>query len=547
MKKILTIITGVLIILLFMSGVYADDNIAIIIDGKTVKFDTSPIVKNDRLLVPMRTIFEELGAKVEWDESTGTVTATKNAEYCSIAINSNTLHTGIRSNGDDDGNCIETDAVVLDTSAVIKDDRTLVPLRAVSEALRADVSWDGENKTCRIDFPETADDWMFYASWSDGGKLYKIDSNGQNRQKLSDSDCYNIFLYNNTVYFQTRETDGALFSMGLNGENHKQLTEKMTEIKAINDGKIYYVISDDFNQSPKRGALYSMNLDGTDKKLICDDSVNRAVVYNEEIYYMAEDKTPPIQYPGDLYKIRTDGTDKKRISTEDFKPSFNSGSKVIDGYLYVEDLSSGKLSRINVKTDDVEMFEPVSDYFISESNYLIYRKQGEMKTLYRSDMDGKNEVCIADNISIYSFEHGNDIYFQRGTEIEDEKWTEQLWKCDINGENEKYLFTADMNIEHCGDRIYYTNNYEFTDEGARYDGVYSVNMEGENLLTVTNETVEGYFPAGKYVYIITPNTKKIYKYSLDGTEKTLITNEDTNYEVFLSDGIPKDSRMSIQY
>lgn len=55
----------------------ADENIKVIIDIKNVKFDVPPTIVNGRTLVPLRAIFEALGATVEWDDATQTVTSEK--------------------------------------------------------------------------------------------------------------------------------------------------------------------------------------------------------------------------------------------------------------------------------------------------------------------------------------------------------------------------------------------------------------------------------------------------------------------------------------
>ena len=44
------------------------------VDGRKVTLDQEPIIKNSRTLVPLRAITESLGAKVEWDEPTKTIT-----------------------------------------------------------------------------------------------------------------------------------------------------------------------------------------------------------------------------------------------------------------------------------------------------------------------------------------------------------------------------------------------------------------------------------------------------------------------------------------
>lgn len=107
------------------------------VGGKLLSFDVAPQIVNDRTLVPMRTIFAELGAEVEWDAETATVTATKESKTVSLTINSTTA----KINGED---------YTLDAAPVIYQDRTLVPCRFVSDVFGAEVLWDADNLLVEI-------------------------------------------------------------------------------------------------------------------------------------------------------------------------------------------------------------------------------------------------------------------------------------------------------------------------------------------------------------------------------------------------------------
>lgn len=107
------------------------------INNASLIFDQTPIIKNSRTLVPLRTIFEMLGAKVEWDGSTQTVTATKGGTTIVMTIGSNKMYK----------NGVE---ITLDVPPEIINSRTLVPVRAVAESFDCAVEWDGENYTVNI-------------------------------------------------------------------------------------------------------------------------------------------------------------------------------------------------------------------------------------------------------------------------------------------------------------------------------------------------------------------------------------------------------------
>ena len=103
-----------------MTSLAADD-IKIFVDDKQLECPVNPIIENERTLVPMRAIFEALGAKVDWDGETRTVTATRGDDVMKITIDSNELFKN-------------DESIALDVPAKIVDDSTLVPVRAVSES-----------------------------------------------------------------------------------------------------------------------------------------------------------------------------------------------------------------------------------------------------------------------------------------------------------------------------------------------------------------------------------------------------------------------------
>ena len=113
-------------------GVKVEELIDVEVNGKKLFFDQPAMMINDRTLVPMRIIFEELGATVTWDDATETVTAVKDRKTIKLKIGSNIM-------------TVNGKAKTLDVVATMKNDRTMVPLRAVSEALGAKVDWDGVN------------------------------------------------------------------------------------------------------------------------------------------------------------------------------------------------------------------------------------------------------------------------------------------------------------------------------------------------------------------------------------------------------------------
>ena len=118
-------------------GQPSNDEIKVVLDGKTLSFDVPPQIINGRTLVPLRVIFEALGASVDWNDSTQTVTAVRGNTTVSLRIGSNML--------------VRNDAAIsLDVPAQLINDRTMVPARAVAEAFEAKVDWIDATQTVVI-------------------------------------------------------------------------------------------------------------------------------------------------------------------------------------------------------------------------------------------------------------------------------------------------------------------------------------------------------------------------------------------------------------
>lgn len=74
-KKLISTVLCLVIILSFGCTVFANENVTVKLNGTTLDFDVQPQLIGGRTMVPMRKIFESLGAVVTWDENTSTVTA----------------------------------------------------------------------------------------------------------------------------------------------------------------------------------------------------------------------------------------------------------------------------------------------------------------------------------------------------------------------------------------------------------------------------------------------------------------------------------------
>lgn len=122
------------------TGSNQPEEIKVLVNGSRYYTDPLPYIKNDRTMVPMRRVFEILGADIEWNNDERSVTASKGSEVIKLYIGSTTAY----KNGE---------PLILEAAPEIlaSAGRTMVPLRFVSEAMGCLVDWEPITRTVSID------------------------------------------------------------------------------------------------------------------------------------------------------------------------------------------------------------------------------------------------------------------------------------------------------------------------------------------------------------------------------------------------------------
>ncbi|MEZ0326448.1 MAG: stalk domain-containing protein [Fimbriimonas sp.] len=113
-------------------------NIHVEVNGQPVRFNNAePRYIDGRVLVPLRGVFENMGANVQWHPETRSVTAQKNDTDVSLRIGEKWAS-------------IDGKTVAMDVPAMIINGSTMVPIRFISESLGAQVSWNDPSRTVMI-------------------------------------------------------------------------------------------------------------------------------------------------------------------------------------------------------------------------------------------------------------------------------------------------------------------------------------------------------------------------------------------------------------
>ena len=269
----LILVFSILATLFIFNSVFAAD-VDVQLNGEIIDFTDSDGNKvnaqiiNDRTMVPLRKIFEELGCEIIWNANTRSVMATKDNKQVILQIDNreaSKFENGIEQK------------IKLDVAPMIVNDRTLVPLRFIAESLGKQVGWDASSYTAVIiDYDyftnlvkkENINLYNMLTSKSDNVSFSII----RNYTDLSNSLNSNSATINGTI---TKNGEGSSVNINFEGTN-----ELINEIKKEGWGSISYNVKYD-----KNAILINTQNDVFAKMLELD--VNTYNVFNTETLGLA--------------------------------------------------------------------------------------------------------------------------------------------------------------------------------------------------------------------------------------------------------------------
>lgn len=135
MKKIF--ILSVVFVLCFTFAAFAQDSVTVYVDNEKVDFDVEPFIEEGRTLVPLRGVFEKLGARVDWNKTIQEVVIKDDNNEIQMLLNKNKV-------------MVNGEIKTIDVATMMINSRTFAPLRFISENLGHDVRWDGSTNSVYI-------------------------------------------------------------------------------------------------------------------------------------------------------------------------------------------------------------------------------------------------------------------------------------------------------------------------------------------------------------------------------------------------------------
>jgi len=191
-------------------------NIRVVLNGTELSFDVPPRIINNRAMVPMRRVFEAMGASVDWSRDTQVIRATKGETVIVMSIGNPAMQV----NGSE---------ITIDVSPTIIDGRTFVPLRAVSDGLGAEIEWDARTRSVII-AGENISDLNTNTRYMDEMFRMHVVVNNANWTFYKEREPEQVFFYNNVN--RAEENLISISALPFSGNANRQIDQLWEEMRS---------------------------------------------------------------------------------------------------------------------------------------------------------------------------------------------------------------------------------------------------------------------------------------------------------------------------
>ncbi len=248
MKKLLLILSIFLIISSYALAInitidgetkeYTGPSVKLVLNKEPFTIEENqmpPVIIDGRTLVPVREIFETLGGKVDWDSNTKKVTVWMGENTIELEINSQLA--GVNGVAKD-----------LDVPAKIINNKTMVPVRFISENCGLEVNWDNDTKTVSIEDPNAIPADNNSGDVISGEEVASVEVSGEDHIIIPEELPFNIKTFNEkfSKSFGTRKSINSTYQLCEFIARNNMLNEANLITVEFDDGFSEPTISDDF-------------------------------------------------------------------------------------------------------------------------------------------------------------------------------------------------------------------------------------------------------------------------------------------------------------
>lgn len=174
------------------------------VNGQTKKMDAKPFISNSRTLVPLRFIIEAIGGDVQWDGDNRLVTVNSHGKNIILPIDSKKI-------------TVDGKEIAIDQAAIIKGDRTYVPIRFIAENLDMNVNYIHESREIEISYFEDKKDLD-----SKNIEANTETNNSANKNNISNNKSNENSKDNNAINNKNLETNSNASNTNQNNKNLNQ-------------------------------------------------------------------------------------------------------------------------------------------------------------------------------------------------------------------------------------------------------------------------------------------------------------------------------------
>ena len=174
------------------------------VNGQTKKMDAKPFISNSRTLVPLRFIIEAIGGDVQWDGDNRLVTVNSHGKNIILPIDSKKI-------------TVDGKEITIDQAAIIKGDRTYVPIRFIAENLDMSVNYIHESREIEISYFEDKKDLD-----SKNIEANTETNNSANKNNISNNKSNENSKDNNAINNKNLETNSNASNTNQNNKNLNQ-------------------------------------------------------------------------------------------------------------------------------------------------------------------------------------------------------------------------------------------------------------------------------------------------------------------------------------